>query len=150
MKKQSAGILLYKKDPELKVFLVHPGGPFFAKKDLGVWSIPKGEYEDGEDPCVAAKREFKEETGQEVSGEMKALSPIKMKSGKVVRAWAVEGDIDPGSLISNTFSLEWPPHSDKQQKFPEIDRGDWFDLETAKTKINPAQVPLLEELTKVK
>lgn len=147
MPKQSAGILLYRKTPQgLQVFLVHPGGPFFKNKDDGSWSVPKGEYESGEDPLAAAKREFKEETGHEITGNFVALSPIKQKGGKMVLAWAVEGDIDPKNIKSNTFEIEWPPRSGKKQTFDEIDRGEWFDITTAKTKINPAQAALIDEL----
>lgn len=147
MPKQSAGILLYRKTPQgLQVFLVHPGGPFFKNKDDGSWSVPKGEYESGEDPLAAAKREFKEETGHEITGNFIALSPIKQKGGKMVLAWAVEGDIDPKNIKSNTFEIEWPPRSGKKQTFDEIDRGEWFDITTAKTKINPAQAALIDEL----
>jgi predicted NUDIX family NTP pyrophosphohydrolase len=147
MAKQSAGILLYRfvnKEPQ--VFLVHPGGPFFRNKDNGSWSIPKGEFLDDEDPLAAAKREFLEETGQVVDGNFIPLEPITQKSGKKVFAWAVEGDINHETITSNTFEIEWPPKSGKKQAFPEIDRAAWFDVETAKVKINPAQVGLMEEL----
>ena len=147
MAKQSAGILLYRKTSEgLQVFLVHPGGPFFKNKDDGAWSIPKGEYEVDENPLDTAKREFEEETGKTVSGEFIALNAIKQKGGKTVLAWAVEGDIDPEAIKSNTFEIEWPPRSGKKQAFAEIDRGDWFDIATAKVKINAAQAALLDEL----
>lgn len=148
MAKQSAGILLYRKiSSELQIFLVHPGGPFFKNKDEGAWSIPKGEYENDEDPLDAAKREFEEETGKTITGDFIALSPIKQKGGKTVQAWAVEGDINPETIQSNTFEIEWPPRSGKKQTFPEVDRGGWFDIATAKTKINPAQAILLDELS---
>jgi predicted NUDIX family NTP pyrophosphohydrolase len=147
MAKLSAGILLYRRHGGVpEVFLVHPGGPFFAKKDLGSWSIPKGEIDGDEDPLVAAIREFKEETGSAVDGAFMALSPVRQKSGKVVHAWALEGDIDADAIISNTFSLAWPPRSGKQQTFPEIDRGAWFDLEEAKRRVNEAQSALIAEL----
>lgn len=147
MPKQSAGILAYRKrDDELQVFLVHPGGPFFKKKDLGVWSIPKGEYEPDEDPLVAAKREFEEETGQTIEGVFKPLKPVKYKSGKVVHAWAVLAEIDHTNINSNLFEIEWPPRSGKQASFEEVDRADWFDIATAKQKIVPAQVDLLVQL----
>jgi predicted NUDIX family NTP pyrophosphohydrolase len=148
--KQSAGILLYKVlKKELYVFLVHPGGPFFAKKDLGAWSIPKGEFNDGEDPLTVARREFYEETGVQIEGDFTELSPIKQKSGKKVFAWAVEGEIDSGIIKSNTFDLEWPPRSNKLQSFPEIDRGEWFSLSTAKAKINDRQAALIDQLAEM-
>lgn len=150
MKKRSAGILLYRSnDNGLEVLLAHPGGPFYKKRDLGVWSIPKGEFNETENPEEAAIREFKEELGAEISGEMVELSPIVQKSGKEVIAWAVKGEFNPESLISNTFPMEWPPKSEKFQEFAEVDRVEWFDIETAKEKIIPGQVPLLAELVTV-
>lgn len=147
MANQSAGILLYKfKNKQLQVLLVHPGGPFWQKKDLGAWSIPKGEFSDGEDPLEAARREFEEETGVKISGNFIELSPIKQKSGKTVFAWAVEGDIDASSIKSNFFSMEWPPKSGRAQQFPEVDKGEWFDVDQAKKKINPAQIVLIDQL----
>jgi len=147
MAKQSAGILLFRKsDDVLQVFLVHPGGPFFKNKDLGSWTIPKGEFLDDEDALVAAKREFLEETGQPVEGNFIALNPVSLKSGKKVYAWAVEGDIDHETIVSNLFEMEWPPKSGKKQSFPEIDKAAWFDIETAKLKINLGQVGLIESL----
>ena len=148
---QSAGILLYRNNnARLEVFLVHPGGPFFKNKDEGAWSIPKGEFLDNEDPLLAARREFLEETGQKlVSDKFIALSPIRQKSGKTVIAWAVEGDIDPAAIVSNLFEIEWPPKSGKQASFPEVDRGAWFSIDEAKIKINPAQVALIDELVGV-
>jgi len=144
---QSAGILLYRqKQSQLQIFLVHPGGPFFKNKDAGAWSIPKGEFLPDEDPLIAAKREFMEETGSSVDGDFVPLNPVKLKSGKIIHAWAVEGDIDHENIISNLFEMEWPPKSGKKQSFPEIDRTAWFDTETAKKKINAAQVGLIEEL----
>lgn len=146
-KKQSAGILLYrirKKAPEF--FLVHPGGPFFAKKDAAAWSIPKGEFDENEDPLEVAKREFKEETGQDIDGRFLALAPVKQKGGKTVFAWAVEGDVNAEAITSNTFTIEWPPRSGKMREFPEVDKGEWFSFSVAKEKINPAQLALLEEL----
>src|SRR5689334_13919801 len=126
-KKLSAGILLYRiRSGTLEVLLVHPGGPFWTRKDLGAWSIPKGEFEEGDDPLETAKREFLEETGAPVSGKFVALTPRKQKSGKLVHAWAVEGDLDASTIVSNSFSMEWPPRSGKQQEFPEVDRGEWF------------------------
>jgi predicted NUDIX family NTP pyrophosphohydrolase len=147
MAKQSAGILLYRKTgSDLQVFLVHPGGPFFKNKDAGAWSIPKGEFLDDEDPLSAAKREFHEETGQTVDGEFILLDPVVLKSGKIVHAWAIEGDIDEKIIYSNTFEMEWPPKSGKKQSFPEIDRAEWFGVEEAKIKINGAQVELINSL----
>lgn len=147
MVKQSAGILLYRKnDGQLHVFLVHPGGPFFKNKDVGAWSIPKGEFLNDEDGLAAAKREFKEETGQLVDGKFIELTPVYLKSGKKVYAWAVEGDIDHEVIESNLFEMEWPPKSGKRQSFPEVDRAAWFSIDEAKEKINAAQVGLIERL----
>ncbi|MFA6082983.1 NUDIX domain-containing protein [Mucilaginibacter sp.] len=147
MPKQSAGILLYRMtDNQPQVFLVHPGGPFFRNKDEGAWSIPKGEYVDGEEALAAALREFEEETGQAISGKFIELQPIKQKSGKVVQAWAVEGDIDHDTIKSNLFEIEWPPRSGKKVSFPEIDRASWFTIDIAKQKIIPAQAGLIQEL----
>lgn len=145
---QSAGILLYRNISEqLEVFLVHPGGPFFKNKDAGVWSIPKGEFLADENPLLAAKREFEEETGQQVNADtVIKLSPVRLKSGKTVHAWAVEGDIDADKIVSNLFEMEWPPKSGKQASFAEIDRGGWFGVAEAKIKVNPAQISLIEEL----
>ena len=130
----------------LQVLLVHPGGPFWAKKDLGSWSIPKGEYETNEDPLAAARREFAEETGLEPSGPFTPLTPIKLPSGKLVRAWAFEGDCEASAIKSNTFSTQWPPGSGKRQEFPEVDRAEWFPIDEAKRKILPGQLGLIEEL----
>jgi predicted NUDIX family NTP pyrophosphohydrolase len=147
MAKQSAGILLYRtNDHQLQVFLVHPGGPFYINKDNGSWSVPKGEFLDEEDPLSAAKREFFEETGQAIEGTYIPLTPIKQKGGKKVYAWAIEGNIDPATIVSNTFELEWPPKSGKIKIFPEIDKAAWFNVEEAKLKINAAQIGLIEEL----
>ncbi|MEJ7767808.1 MAG: NUDIX domain-containing protein [Chitinophagaceae bacterium] len=147
MAKKSAGILLFRlKSNLLQVFLVHPGGPYFQKKDTGSWSIPKGEISESEDPLEAAKREFCEETGFNIEGVCIPLSPIRQKSGKIVYPWAVKGNIDETKIRSDTFQLEWPPRSGKFNEYPEIDRGEWFDITTAKTKILPAQVSILEEL----
>jgi predicted NUDIX family NTP pyrophosphohydrolase len=145
---QSAGILLYRNiNDQLEVFLIHPGGPFFKNKDEGSWSVPKGEYLEDEDPLLAARREFMEETGQKLTGEaFIKLSPIKQKSGKTVVAWAIEGDIDPTTIVSNLFEIEWPPKSGKQASFAEVDRGGWFTPDMAKRKINPAQIALIDEL----
>ncbi|HEX8411923.1 MAG TPA: NUDIX domain-containing protein [Thermoanaerobaculia bacterium] len=147
--KTSAGILLYRRQPELEVFLVHPGGPFWAKKDLGAWSIPKGEVGEGEEPLAAAIREFTEETGFTVDGDFRALVPLRQKSGKTIRAWAVEGDCDPALLHSNFFSMEWPPKSGKQQEFPEVDRGAWFGIDEARTRIIGGQAGFIDELLRL-
>lgn len=150
MPKHSAGLLLYRRrEGILEVFLVHPGGPFWAKKDLGAWSIPKGEYTPGEDPLEAARREFAEETGCSAEGPFIPLTPLKQPSGKIISAWAVEGDCDAAKIRSNTFTLEWPPRSGKQQEFPEVDRAGWFTLEAAKEKIIKSQVGFLEELARI-
>ena len=150
MSKQSAGILLYRKlNTEIEVFLVHPGGPFYKNKDDGVWSIPKGEFLDDEDVLKAAKREFLEETGQSVDGNFIKLKPVKLKSGKTVHAWAVEGDIDHEIIVSNFFEMEWPPRSGKMASFAEVDRAAWFEPAVAKVKVNPAQIALIEELTQL-
>ena len=146
----SAGLLLYRKrGGSLQVFLVHPGGPLWSKKDAGVWSIPKGLVEQGENPLEGAKREFQEETGFTVSGQFIPLRPVKLRSGKVIQAWAIESDCDPGMIKSNPFSMEWPPRSCRQQEFPEVDRAAWFDIEEAKQKINHGQAGLLEELERM-
>jgi predicted NUDIX family NTP pyrophosphohydrolase len=150
MAKRSAGILMYRRrDGELQVLLGHPGGPFWAKKDAGAWSIPKGEIDAGEDPLAAAKREFTEETGLRPDGELVALTPIRQKGGKVVLAWAIEGDCDARAIESNVFSMEWPPKSGKMAEFPEIDRAEWFSLDEARRRINPGQLPFIEELQEV-
>ena len=146
-RKLSAGLLLYRYQRGiLQVFLVHPGGPLWAKKDEGAWSIPKGQYQEGDDPLATAKREFHEETGSEVTGSFRALSPLRQPSGKVVSAWAVEGDIEAATVKSNTFSLEWPPRSGKMLECPEVDRGAWFDLPIARTKLQPGQRGFLDQL----
>jgi predicted NUDIX family NTP pyrophosphohydrolase len=143
----SAGILLYRRrGGGLEVFLVHPGGPFWASKDAGAWSIPKGEIDPTEEPLAAARREFREETGLAAEGHVQPLAPITQAGGKVVQAWALEGDLDPAALCSNTFSIEWPPRSGRQQSFPEVDRAAWLPLDAARRKINRAQVALLDEL----
>ena len=147
MPKTSAGLLMYRsQEGALEVILVHPGGPFWAKKDLGSWSIPKGEFDPGEDPLASAKREFEEETGFAAVGEFKLLAPLKQPSGKIVHAWAFEGDCDLKAIKSNTFSIEWPPRSGKMQAFPEVDRAGWFTIDAAKKKILKGQVGFLEEL----
>lgn len=146
-KKLSAGILLYGlRGGQVEVFLVHPGGPFWARKDDGAWSIPKGEYEAGADPLAAAKREFHEETGFDVDGVFHLLTPLKQPSGKVISAWALEADVDAAALTSNTFTLEWPPKSGKTREFPEVDRGAWFDLPTARVKLQAGQRAFLDQL----
>ena len=133
-------------DNELEVLLVHPGGPFWKNKDLGAWSVPKGEFTDSENPLDAAIREFEEETGIKLKGNFIELEQIQQKGGKLVLAWAIEGDLDPASIRSNTFKMEWPPKSGKWIEVPEIDKATWFPLELAKEKINPAQQALLEDL----
>ena len=147
MPKTSAGLLLYRRRGEgLEVFLVHPGGPFWATKDLGAWSLPKGELSEGEDPLAAAVREFTEETGFPIDGEFRALTPLRQPSGKTILAWAVEGDCDPAQLRSNMFSMEWPPKSGKTQEFPEVDRASWFPIDEARKRIIAGQAPFLDEL----
>jgi predicted NUDIX family NTP pyrophosphohydrolase len=145
--KQSAGLVMYRfKEGRLELFLVHPGGPFWARKDEGAWSIPKGEYLPGEDPLEAARREFTEETGLQAQGEFLELTEIRQPGGKRVKAWAFSGDCDPSAISSNTFSLEWPPGSGRWTQFPEVDRAGWFDQEAARIKILKGQAPLIEEL----
>lgn len=147
MSKKSAGLLLFREVlGRLEVLLAHPGGPFWKKKDEGVWTIPKGEFDDTEDPLGAAKREFKEETGFAVDGEMIPLEPLRQPSGKIVYAWAIKGNFDPALLKSNTFAMEWPPKSGKQQEFPEVDRVAWFSLEEAHHKILKGQAAFLKQL----
>lgn len=148
MAAKSAGILTYRgRGAELEVLLVHPGGPLWARRDAGAWSIPKGEYEPSEDPLDAARREFAEELGVAApDGPMLELGEIKQKSGKVVRAWAVAGDLDADTITSNTFELEWPPRSGRKLQVPEVDRAEWFSLEQARERINPAQAELLDRL----
>lgn len=147
MASQSAGILLYQKmNGNLEILLVHPGGPFFKNKDSGSWSIPKGEFSDNEEPLTAARREFEEETGQKIDGNFIRLSPVKLKSGKKVYAWAIEGNIDHHTIVSNLFEIEWPPKSGRKQSFPEIDRAEWFDIKEARLKINAAQAAFIDEL----
>ena len=148
MPSRSAGILLYRlRDGAPEVLIVHPGGPFWARKDAGVWSIPKGEYDDGEDPQACALREFEEETGTLLSpAELTELGDVRLKSGKQVTAWAVEGDLDADAIVSNSFEMEWPPRSGRRQEFPEVDRAGWFGLDEAGEKLNPAQVAFLDRL----
>jgi len=143
----SAGLLMYRRRPAgVEVFLVHPGGPFWARKDAGAWSIPKGEYVADEDPLAAARREFAEETGIIPQGELVELGAVKQAGGKVVTAWALEGDCDAAAIRSNTFSIEWPPRSGRQREFPEVDRAGWFDLDAAAEKILKGQLPFLHRL----
>jgi predicted NUDIX family NTP pyrophosphohydrolase len=147
MPQRSAGILLYRcKGSAIDVLLVHPGGPFWAKKDEGAWSIPKGLYEPGEDALAAARREFAEETGSAIVGEPVALGAFRQSPAKIVDVWAVEGDFDPDSLVSNTFSMEWPPRSGLTREFPEADRAAWFAPDVAARKILKGQRPVLEAL----
>ncbi len=150
MAKKSAGVLMYRLGnacPE--VLLVHPGGPFFTRKDAGAWSVPKGEIADDETPEETASREFKEELGIDLSGKMIELSPIIQKGGKTVFAWAVEGNIKTEDIVCNTFNLEWPPKSGNIREYPEIDKAEWFPVELAKEKINPAQIAFIEELIQI-
>jgi predicted NUDIX family NTP pyrophosphohydrolase len=145
--KRSAGLLLYRtRHGAIEAFLVHPGGPFWAKKDEGAWTIPKGEIDEGEDPLAAAMREFAEETGTMLQGEFRALPPVRQAGGKTVLAWALAGELDAAAIRSNEFEMEWPPKSGKRRRFPEIDRAEWFALEEARRKINKAQIALLDAL----
>lgn len=148
MPARSAGILLHRRRGDrLEVLLVHPGGPVWARRDQGAWSIPKGEFEPGEEPLAAARREFEEELGVELpDGPAEDLGEVRQKSGKVVRAWAVAGDLDADAITSNTFPLEWPPRSGRMIEVPEVDKAQWFSLQDAREKINPAQVAFLERL----
>jgi predicted NUDIX family NTP pyrophosphohydrolase len=146
--RRSAGILLYRRrGQQIEVLLVHPGGPFWARRDEGAWSIPKGEYEPDEDPLLAARREFQEELGAPPpDGPTIDLGEIRQKGRKLVRAWALEGDFDPDELVSNTFPLQWPPRSGKWIQVPEVDRAQWFSLLEARARVNPAQATLLDRL----
>ena len=149
MAKQSAGLLLYRRRKQsIEVFLAHPGGPFWAKKDLGAWSIPKGEYSDGEDPWSAARREFEEETGFPAPADAVGLGELKQAGGKRVKAWAAEGDCDPEKLISNTCEIEWPPRSGRKMEIPEVDRAAWFSIDEARERILKSQLPFLDRLVK--
>lgn len=148
-KKISAGLLLYRRRGELEVFLVHPGGPFWAKKDAGAWSIPKGEIGAGEEPLQAAQREFLEETGFPIGGEFRPLELLKQSGGKSVHAWAVEADCDPSELRSNLFSLEWPPKSGQTREFPEVDRAAWFTIPQAREKILKGQIGFVDQLISI-
>jgi predicted NUDIX family NTP pyrophosphohydrolase len=148
--RRSAGLLMYRRrGSTLEVLLVHPGGPLWARKDLGAWSIPKGEYSPDEAPLDAALREFEEETSFRVEGDFMELPEIRQKGGKLIKAWAVEGDLAPADVRSNTFRMEWPPHSGRQGEFPEVDRAGWFPMETARVKILKSQEPLLDHLETV-
>jgi len=148
--RQSAGILLYRRvEDGLEVLLVHPGGPLWARRDVGAWSIPKGECEPGEEPLAAARREFAEELGSEPPpGPALGLGEIRQKSGKRVIAWALEGDLDAGTVVSNTFQVQWPPRSGRMIEVPEVDRAGWFGLDDARLKLNPAQVKLVDRLVR--
>ncbi len=137
------------RDSSLEVLLVHPGGPYWSKKEEGTWSIPKGEYTDIEDPLTAAKREFKEETGYDAKGKFLSLTPRRQPSGKLISAWAFEGDCDADSIISNTFTMEWPPRSGKQSEFPEVDRAQWFPINSAKKKIIKGHIGFIDELCEI-
>jgi predicted NUDIX family NTP pyrophosphohydrolase len=146
----SAGILLYRRRGEvLEIFLVHPGGPYWARKDEGAWSIPKGECAPGEDPLAAAQREFTEETGFAAGGPFVPLSPVRGAGGKVICAWAAMGELDPAQLHSNSFVLEWPPKSGTMREFPEVDRGAWFSIADARIKLGAGQRPLLDQLAEI-
>jgi predicted NUDIX family NTP pyrophosphohydrolase len=147
MPKRSAGLMMYRwREKNLEVFLVHPGGPFWTKKDKGAWSLPKGEYAEGEDPLEAARREFQEETGFAARGPFSELGTVKQAGGKIVIAWAVEGDCDPATLTSNLCQVEWPPRSGRMVEFPEVDRGRWFSIPAAREHILKSQEPLLDIL----
>ena len=147
MPKQSAGLLMFRRPgARLEVFLVHPGGPFWKNKDLGAWSLPKGEYAEGEDPLAAATREFEEETGLRPEGSFLSLGQLRQPGGKLVSAWAFEGDCDAAAIRSNTFSMEWPKGSGELREFPEIDRGEWFPIDRAREKILKGQAPFLDAL----
>jgi predicted NUDIX family NTP pyrophosphohydrolase len=147
MPKRSAGLLMFRRrEGSPEVLLVHPGGPLWKRKDLGAWSIPKGQYTGEEPPLEAAQREFKEETGIEPAGDFLPLGEIRQPSGKLVMVWAFEGDADPSEMRSNTFTMAWPPGSSKMREFPEIDRAEWFPIEAARRKILPGQAAFLDEL----
>jgi predicted NUDIX family NTP pyrophosphohydrolase len=150
MPKRSAGLLMYRRrNGQVEVFLVHPGGPFWAKKDMGAWSICKGEYAESELPLEAAKREFQEETGFTAQGSFLELGVVQQASGKIVSAWAFEGDCDPGKLVSNHCQVEWPPRSGRMIEIPEVDRGGWFSIEAARERILKAQGPFLDRLSQM-
>lgn len=150
MAKSSAGVLLFRRrGGSIELLLVHPGGPFWKNKDAGAWSIPKGEFTDGEPALEAARREFLEETGFAVDGPFLPLTPLKQPSGKTIHAWAAEGDLDPAAVRSNTFSMEWPPKSGREREFPEVDRAAWFAPEEAVRRILSGQAPWIAELIAV-
>jgi predicted NUDIX family NTP pyrophosphohydrolase len=144
VKRRSAGVLLRRGDG--KVLLVHPGGPFWARRDAGAWSIPKGEHDEGADPSECARREFREELGSEAPAELVDLGTVTQSGGKEVRAFYGVGDLDVSAVVSNTFTIEWPPRSGRMQEFPEVDRAGWFDVDLARAKINPAQAAFLDRL----
>ncbi|MEO7767616.1 MAG: NUDIX domain-containing protein [Ferruginibacter sp.] len=147
MQKRSAGIILYRFRNSLpEILLVHPGGPFWAKKDLGAWSIPKGDFDDNENPLDAAKREFEEETGIKIAGKFIELTPVKQKAGKLIYAWALQKDVNTVEVKSNIFEMQWPPKSGKMKEFPEIDKAEWFGIEKTKEKVLQGQLPLIMEL----
>jgi len=146
MPKLSAGLLLFRRSPHIELFLVHPGGPFWARKDDGAWSLPKGEHSEDEDALQAAKREFQEETGIPIDGDFLPLGELRQPSGKLITAWAVEKDVDPALVKSNPFSMEWPPKSGKTQEFPEVDRAAWFPVSQARTKLLKGQVAFINRL----
>jgi len=150
MPRQSAGLLMYRRRKGVvQVLLIHPGGPFWANKDAGAWSIPKGEFSGDENALTAARREFEEETGFLPAGRFVQLTPVKQPSGKVIHAWALEGDLDATAIRSNTFTLEWPPQSGVHQEFPEVDRAAWFTIEAAKEKIIKGQTNFIDELQRI-
>jgi predicted NUDIX family NTP pyrophosphohydrolase len=146
MPKRSAGLLLFRRSTNLEIFLVHPGGPFWVRKDDGAWSLPKGEYSDPEDPLEAAKREFQEETGISVDGDFLPLAELRQPGGKLITAWALEKDVDPTLIKSNLFSMEWPPKSGRAQQFPEVDRAAWFPISQARTKLLKGQLAFINRL----
>jgi predicted NUDIX family NTP pyrophosphohydrolase len=149
MPKTSAGLVMFRwRDGQLEVLLVHPGGPFWARKDDGAWSIPKGEIGEDEDPLTAARREVQEETGAVPDGTFLPLTPVRQPGGKVVQAWAVESDLETTDIRSNTFELEWPPRSGRRRTYPEIDRADWFTIPVARAKILRGQLPLIDEFAR--
>jgi predicted NUDIX family NTP pyrophosphohydrolase len=147
-RRDSAGLVIYRRQPALAFFLVHPGGPYWTRKDDGAWSIPKGEIDPDEEPLSAAQREFEEETGLKIGGTFTPLSPVKIASGKVIKAWAIEHDLDASAIRSNTFEIEWPPRSGKRQAFPEVDRAAWFPEPIALQKVTKGQVPLLLQVSR--
>ena len=150
MPRRSAGLLMFRRrGGGIELLLIHPGGPFWTNKDLGAWSIPKGEFPDGEEPLAAARREFLEEIGQPVVGAFRALTPCKQPSRKIVHAFAIEADLDVTTVRSNTFEAEWPPHSGRIQSFPEVDLAQWFSIDEARRRIQKGQLPILDELTRL-